>query len=272
VTCSVELLCVGNELLVGKTVNTNAAWLAREVSLLGGSLNRVTTIGDDVKEIHKAARSILERKPDFLLTSGGLGPTFDDVTIKGLSRALRRRLKINKEALDQIKARYKEIFSSRRFVITKFRAKMATFPTGAKPLLNPVGTAPGMALQVGKTLVLCLPGVPKELRAIFSRHVAPMIRLKAGTGGYVSQVLSVRGILESELAPLIDRIMKRYPEVYVKSHPQGGEGRARSRIEMDFSYSGHDVEKGRQVVSDAIAHTMRHLSGKAQVAEKRRSA
>jgi len=272
VTCNVELLCVGNELLVGKTVNTNATWLARKISNIGGSLNRVTTISDDLREIRKSTKIILAQKPDFLITSGGLGPTFDDVTIKGLSQALRRRMKINKEALDQIRARYKRIFSSRRFALTKFRVKMATFPIGAVPLLNPVGTAPGMALQVGKTLIVCLPGVPKELRAIFSKHVAPIIKLKAGTGGYVSRSVSVRGIHESELAPLIDRVMKRYPEVYVKSHPQGGEGRAKSRIEMDFSYSGHEIEKGNRVVSGAIAQMMRHLSGKAQVEKKHQSA
>jgi len=265
--CSVELLCVGNELLIGKTVNTNATWLARKITSLGGSVNRVSTVGDDIREIQDVARSILARRPDLLLTSGGLGPTFDDITIKGLSRAVRLPLKVNKEALNQIKARYQKIFSSRRFVLTKFRTKMATFPIGAKPLPNPVGTAPGMALQVRKTLVVCLPGVPKELRAIFSKYVAPMISLKAGTDGYVSRAVHLRGILESELAPLIDRVMKRYPEVYVKSHPQGDEGRAKSWIELDFSFSGRDVVKGRRIVSDAITQMKRLLTGKGQVAK-----
>jgi len=265
--CSVELLCVGNELLVGKTVNTNASWLAREITSLGGSINRVITVSDDMREIREAARIILARRPDFLLTSGGLGPTFDDVTIKGLSKALGLRLKVNKEALNQVRTRYREIYFSRRFALTKFRVKMAIFPIGARPLLNPLGTAPGMALQVRKTLVVCLPGVPRELRAMFSRHVAPIIRLRAGTGGYVSQALRVQGIFESELAPLIDRVMERYPEVYVKSHPRGGEGRAGSRIELDFSYSGHDVGKGRRAVSDAVARMARLLTGKAQIAE-----
>jgi len=264
-TCSVELLCVGNELLIGKTINTNATWLARKITSLGGSIKRLTTVGDDVREIREAARSILARRPDFLFTSGGLGPTFDDITITGISQAVKLRLKVNKEALNQIKARYQEIFSSRRFALTKFRVKMATFPTGAKPLPNPVGTAPGMMLQVGKTLVVCLPGVPKELRAIFSRHVVPLIRLKAGTRGYVSRTIRVQGIFESELAPLIDRIMKRHPEVYVKSHPLGGEGRAMSRIKLDFSYSGHDLDKGRRVVSKAIAQMTRLLAGKGQI-------
>lgn len=266
-TCSVELLCVGNELLVGKTVNTNATWLARKITSLGGSVNRVTTVGDDEKEILEVTRSILARRPDMLLTSGGLGPTFDDITIKGLSRAVRLPLRVNKEALNQIKARYQKIFSSRRFVLTKFRIKMATFPIGARPLLNPVGTAPGMALRVRKTLVVCLPGVPKELRAIFSRHIAPMIKLKAGTDGYVSRTIRLRGIFESELAPLLDRVMRRYHEVYVKSHPRGGEGRAKSRIELDFSYSGCDVVRGRRVVSGAIAQMKRLMTGKGQMAE-----
>jgi len=258
--------------LVGKTVNTNASWLAREITSLGGSINRVITVSDDMREIREAARTILARRPDFLLTSGGLGPTFDDVTIEGLSKALELRLKVNKEALNQVRTRYREIYSSRRFALTKFRVKMATLPIGAKPLLNPLGTAPGMALQVRKTLVVCLPGVPRELRAMFSRHIAPIIRLKARTEGYVSRALHVQGIFESELAPLINRVMKRYPEVYVKSHPQGGEGRAVSRIELDFSYSGHDVEKGRRAISDAIARMTRLLTGKAQIAEQRQGA
>jgi len=256
--CSVELLCVGNELLVGRTVNTNATWLARKITSLGGSVQRVTTVGDDVREIQEAARGILARKPDLLLTSGGLGPTFDDTTIKGLCRAVRLPLEVNTEALNQIRARYKKILPSRHCMLTRFRTKMATFPIGAKPLLNPVGTAPGMALQVRKTLIVCLPGVPRELRAIFSRHVASMIRLKAGMDRYISRTIHVQRFFESELAPLINRVMKRYPEVYIKSHPQGGEGRANSRIELDFSFSGRDVAEGRRIVSHAIAQ-MKHL-------------
>lgn len=267
-TCNIELLCVGNELLLGKTVNTNATWLARKISHLGGRLSRVITVGDDLREIEGAARSILTRKPDFMLTSGGLGPTFDDMTISGLARALRLRLRVNDEALNQIRNSYKKIFSHRRFVLTKFRVKMATFPIGAKPLLNPVGTAPGMMLQAGKTTIISLPGVPKELRAIFSRHVAPMIRLKAGTGGYLSRSIFVRGIFESELAPLIDHVMKRYPSVYIKSHPKGGEGRAESRIEMDFSYTGPSIDVGCRALSDAIECMKRRLSGRAIAIER----
>ena len=257
-TCGAELLCIGNELLLGKTLNTNATWLSTRITLLGGSVKRVTTVGDRVEEIRLVTKEILKRRPDFLITSGGLGPTFDDITILAVSKAMRVPLRVNKEALGQIKARYREIFSSRRFRLTKFRVKMATFPIEAKPIPNPVGTAPGMMREFGKTTVICLPGVPKELRAIFSEHVAPLIKLASGTGGHISQTICVSRIFESELAPLIDRVMKRAGRVYVKSHPEGGEGRNRSKIRLDFSYTGGNLEMGRQAVCRAIAH-MKHI-------------
>ncbi len=257
-TCGVELLCIGNELLLGKTLNTNATWLSTRITLLGGSVKRVTTVGDRVEEIRLVTKEILKRKarlPDHVRWSR---PTFDDITILAVSKAMRVPLRVNKEALGQIKARYREIFSSRRFRLTKFRVKMATFPIEAKPIPNPVGTAPGMMREFGKTTVICLPGVPKELRAIFSEHVAPLIKLASGTGGHISQTICVSRIFESELAPLIDRVMKREGKVYVKSHPEGGEGRNRSKIRLDFSYTGGNLEMGRQAVCRAIAH-MKHI-------------
>ena len=257
-TCRVELLCIGNELVVGRTVNTNATWLARRITLLGGSINRITTVGDRLDELRRTVRGILARKPDFLITSGGLGPTFDDMTISGIAHALDLPLRINRDALNQVKARYRKIFSPRRYRLSKFRLKMATFPTGGRPLLNPVGTAPGMMINVAKTTVICLPGVPKELRAIFTSHVAPMIRLRSGGNEYLSETISVSGVFESEIAPLLDRVMRKQRQIYVKSHPQGGEGRNNSRLNLNFSYVGTDVEKGREAVSKGIKY-MRNL-------------
>jgi len=219
-------------------------------------------VGDYIKDIQTATREILRRKPDFLITSGGLGPTFDDMTILGVSKAIDLPLRVNKEALGQVKSRYRHIFSSRRFALTKFRVKMATFPVGARPIANSVGTAPGMLVQCGRSTVICLPGVPKELRANFSEHVGPMIRLRSGPGGHISKIIHVSRVFESELAPLIDRVMKRESEIYVKSHPQGGEGRSRSQITLDFSYTGDDLEKGQQAVSRAIAHMKQLLAAK----------
>lgn len=253
-TCTAELLCIGNELLVGKTTNTNATWLAKRITVLGGSVKRVTTVGDYVSQIKNATEESLTREPDFLITCGGLGPTFDDTTIAGVSQAVKLRLRIDKKALTQIRARYRKIFHSRPFALTSSRLKMAMFPAGARPLSNPVGTAPAMTLRSGKTTIIALPGVPKELQATFSKHVASLVEDKAGTGVYLFRTIRVVRIFESELAPLIDQVMKQHPKVYVKSHPQGGEGRGASKIRLDFSHTGQDRSKGREAVSQAIAH------------------
>jgi len=221
-------------------------------------------VGDCVEEVSSVTKEILRRRPHFLITSGGLGPTFDDITILSMSKAMGIPLVVNREALDQIKARYREIFSSRRFTLSKFRVKMATFPIGSKPIPNPVGAAPGMMCEFRKTKVICLPGVPEELRAIFSEHVAPLIKLAAGAHGHISRSVRVSKIFESELAPLIDRVMRREGKVYVKSHPDGGEGRNRSRIRLDFSYTGGNLEIGRQAVCRAVSYMRRLLNARAK--------
>ncbi|MEM2876373.1 MAG: molybdopterin-binding protein, partial [Candidatus Bathyarchaeia archaeon] len=92
---SVELISVGNELLIGKIVNTNANWLAKRVTTLGLRVKRITTVGDDVNEIATVLQESLSRKPRFIVVTGGLGPTFDDMTLEGVAKALGCELKLN---------------------------------------------------------------------------------------------------------------------------------------------------------------------------------
>ena len=88
-TCIVEIFCLGNELLIGKILKTNAQWLSRYISSLGGIVKRITVVGDDVQEISTAINEAMFRNPDFIITTGGLGPTFDDKTLKAISKAYR---------------------------------------------------------------------------------------------------------------------------------------------------------------------------------------
>ena len=97
-SCIVEILSVGNELLLGNTVNTNASWIAAQVTSVGGSVMRITMVGDNLRDISRAANESLSRRPDVLITTGGIGPTFDDMTLKGVARALGLRIKLNKKA------------------------------------------------------------------------------------------------------------------------------------------------------------------------------
>jgi nicotinamide-nucleotide amidase len=139
-----EIICVGNELLIGKTLNTNAKWIAKQAMVLGLAVKRVTVVADNVSEIANAVREALGRKPQFLITTGGLGPTFDDETLEGIAAALDRKLTVNAQALIMVEEKYKTYARERGTVpveLTQARVKMATLPENAEPMLNSIGTA-----------------------------------------------------------------------------------------------------------------------------------
>jgi molybdenum cofactor synthesis domain-containing protein len=225
----VELLTIGKELLIGKTVNTNAHWIGGRVAKLGTMLRRVTTIDDDLGEISSALHEILSRSPDFVVSVGGLGPTPDDMTLKGLARGLGRDLAVNREALSQVKGHYGPSVK-----MTKARRKMAVLPAGSEPLANGVGTAPGVRIEEGRTVIFALPGVPREMKSIFRASVEGELRKKAGEMGTWLVVLNLQGVFESSLAPIIAGAKRRAPRAYIKSHPKGREEGV-SRVELDVT-------------------------------------
>src|SRR2546428_12415709 len=104
----VEVLTVGRELLIGKTVNTNAHWIGGRLARMGTRLSRITTVDDNLREISSSLRESLRRKPEFLVVVGGLGPTPDDMTLAGIAKGLRRGLALNKEALKMVRGNYDE--------------------------------------------------------------------------------------------------------------------------------------------------------------------
>ncbi|MEM3162014.1 MAG: nicotinamide mononucleotide deamidase-related protein [Candidatus Bathyarchaeia archaeon] len=243
-----EIICVGNELLIGKILNTNARWLARRATSLGITVKRITVVEDDVDEIASAVREALARKPRFIITTGGLGPTFDDKTLEGIAKALNKELKLNEKALQMIKAKYKAYAENGETEIvemTPHRTKMAMLPEGAEPLPNPVGTAPGVMLDAGSTILFALPGVPAEMEAICEESISTILIKESGGMTFYETSMYVEGIMESTLAPLIDITMQDNPHVYIKSHPSGSE--TNPRIEIHFSTVAKDsnLAKGR---------------------------
>lgn len=233
---SLEILCVGNELLIGKTLNTNENWLARRATSLGFNVTRITTIGDELKVIEKAIKEAVNRKPKFIITTGGLGPTHDDMTLNGAAKALGQPLTLNEIALEMVRSKY-DAYSRERGVnnieLTPARIKMATIPEGSKPLTNRVGTAPGVMIDLGEIILILLPGVPSEMKAIFDDSVMPLMKKKGGVETFYEASLFVDGVMESSLAPLIDQAMRLYPNVYIKSHPKGEE--RIPHVEVHFS-------------------------------------
>ena len=222
-TVDVEIICVGNELLIGKIKDTNAHYLAKQSTQLGANVKRVTVIQDTIEEIANTVNEAIARKPQFIITTGGLGPTFDDKTLQGIAKALNRRLEVNPKAFEIVKQKIVE-YSKKRGLQTEIemtspRVKMATFPEKTMVVNNPVGTAPGMRVEVQGTVLFALPGVPLEMESIFCETITPLLKQAVGSGVFCERSLFVDKIFESHLAPLIDKVMSDNEGVYVKSHP-----------------------------------------------------
>jgi nicotinamide-nucleotide amidase len=248
-----EIICVGNELLIGKTLNTNAHWMAKRATSLGIQVKRITSILDDVDQIADATREALQRKPKFIITTGGLGPTFDDKTLEGIAQALNRKLKVNEKALKMVKEKYETYVREgkiEKVELTKPRVKMATLPEGTEPLPNPVGTAPGVVTNIEGTFLIALPGVPPEMEAIFEQTVAPLLKKEAGEVTFFETSIYADNIMESTLAPLIDIVMRDNPHVYVKSHPKGEE--RKPHLEMHLSTTAKDSKTAKNRLGKAI--------------------
>ncbi|MGQ9507168.1 MAG: nicotinamide mononucleotide deamidase-related protein [Candidatus Bathycorpusculaceae bacterium] len=248
-----EIICVGNELLIGKTLNTNAQWLAKRATSIGIVVKRITVVSDDVEEIASAIREALQRNPRFLITTGGLGPTFDDKTLEGIAKALSRKLEVNEKALKMVREKYEAYVKagkSEKVELTPARVKMARLPENAEPLPNPVGTAPGVKIDVEKTFLIALPGVPSEMEAIFEESVAPLLKKEAGKAVFFETSIYADNIMESSLAPLIDKTMHDNPYVYIKSHPKGEE--KKPHIEIHFSTTAENSKTAKDRIGKAI--------------------
>jgi len=214
-----EILTIGNELLIGRIVNTNSTWLCRKLTYLGIKVRRVIVLPDEEEEIARGVRESITRGVDILLITGGLGPTFDDKTSQSLSLALKRPWVVNQRALRMIEKKYKE----RGLEMTEHRLKMAKMPEGAEPIPNPVGTAPGILIRFGKTLLIVLPGVPEEMKNMFEQYVEPLLKKVAPGVVFLEDQFVCRGLPESTIAPIIEKVMRKVHAVYIKSHPSGCE-------------------------------------------------
>ncbi|MBE3116377.1 competence damage-inducible protein A [Candidatus Bathyarchaeota archaeon] len=262
-----EIICVGNELLIGKILNTNSHWLAKQATILAVNVKRVTVIQDTVEEIAKTVCEALERKPQFIITTGGLGPTFDDKTLEGIAKALDRKLEVNQKALEMVKTISEQYARKRglpaKIELTKPRVKMATLPLGAAPVNNPDGTAPGVMVNHQGTVLFALPGVPSEMEAIFCDTIAPMLRLASGNLVFCEKSLFADDIAESTLAPLIDKTMINNKGVYIKSHPMAKENRPHIELHLTITVNKEDTpddKLNRAVVE--LSELIRESGGK----------
>ena len=189
---SAEILCVGTELLIGDIVNTNAAYIARRLATLGIGVYRQSVVGDNPERLAADLQTALDRV-DLVITSGGLGPTYDDLTKETAAAVFGREMALHEESL----ARIERYFAATGRVMTDNNRKQAMMPTGAIVLPNDYGTAPALALvrEDGKTLVM-LPGPPRELEPIFREQVEPLLHPRCDAILY-SRNIHIAGLGES---------------------------------------------------------------------------
>ena len=212
-----EIVSVGSELLLGQVVDTNAAFIARQLAALGLDLFHKTTVGDNLGRVATALETALARA-DVVITTGGLGPTEDDVTREAVARATGRELEFHAELLGQIEA----FFRTRGLPLSPSNRKQAYIPRGAIPMPNPVGTAPCFVLEEGGHTLIVLPGVPREMEYLLRTAALPHLRSRYGLqAAIVSRLVRVAGVGESRVGELLADLMAKgaNPTVGTMAHP-----------------------------------------------------
>ena len=261
---TVEIIPIGNELLIGDVADTNTHWLIQRVTLLGAHVRRVTLVRDDPSAIGDALHGAIGRGTGVIFTSGGLGPTADDLTLAAIGQALDRPMGLNQTALAMVERRYREL-SALGFGappgVAAWRRKQAILPAGSIPIFNPVGGAPAVVLRLGDeaegraSTIIALPGVPEELTGIFEDTLQPTLRELFGEAAYRERALWVTVEDESWIAAELAQVAVDHPEVYIKSRAQRFV--AGRRLQVTVSAAGSD----RAEVDAEVELAMTALSG-----------
>ena len=247
-----EIIAVGKEILRGQTLDTNSSWLAKRITALGGTIGRIVIPDDDVEAIAQEIKTSFHNGAQIIITTGGLGPTFDDKTLAGIAEATGRPLSLESKAWEIVTRRYKELWE-KGFVespeITPVREKMAYLPQGAEPLDNPVGTAPAVSLTGPAWMIFALPGVPREMQAIFEQTVFPSLKEILGAEFYREETVNTGLGDESVIAGMIDQVMREVPGTYLKSKATSfGKG---VELEVVITAAGADKEGIEKKVKEA---------------------
>lgn len=211
-TPSCEILTIGTELLLGRVNDTNSAYLARVLGRIGVRVRFRTAVGDQVRDMKESLAHALERC-DMVITTGGLGPTRDDLTRETVAELAGRELMFHQDLMEGIQA----LFERRGYHMTENNRRQAWVPAGSEVVHNPVGTAPGFVAEIHGKPVICLPGVPRELEYLMEHRMLEWIRKRflLGKNRIVQRVLRVVGMGESKVDDAVGDLMGegRNPEV-----------------------------------------------------------
>lgn len=241
-----EVLNIGTELTLGVTVNTNGSWLAKKLTQLGFTVRRIVVVADKEEDVIEELTNA-DGRYGLVVTTGGLGPTYDDRTSEIVAKAFGLRLSLHSEALRVVETAY----SMRGEKMSEAAIKQALLPLGAEPIPNPTGTAPGFLLCTNRnTLIISLPGPPREMQPMFENYVEPLLRRLSGLA-YYEAFVEVKKVREASVAKGIEAVARRHPRAYIKSHPdvlQNGTPLLRLQVSA-FACS---IDEAKRIVEEAL--------------------
>ncbi len=245
----IEIVTIGNEVLSGRTVDTNFAWLARALERASVPVVWHTTVGDSAEKIGEALRRALERADGVVMT-GGLGPTPDDLTRKAIATALARPLQLDEQVLEHVRERAKR--SGRRLPASI--ESMALLPRGATAWISPLGSAPGILILQGEKPVILLPGVPFEMEALATEHVVPYLRQRTGRA-IETFTLRTFGAFESQLHERIGTRLQARPGATLAYLP------SYFGVDLRVTVSGADPSQVKDAAERAHRELMELVAG-----------
>ncbi|MBI4590974.1 MAG: CinA family nicotinamide mononucleotide deamidase-related protein [Candidatus Rokubacteria bacterium] len=238
-----EVVSVGSELLLGQIVDTNSAVIARHLAAIGLDLYYKTTVGDNLARLAAVLRLALERS-QVVITTGGIGPTADDITREAVAVATERELQFSESLMAQIDA----FFRARGFKLSPSNRRQAFTPRGAIAVENPLGTAPAFIVEVAERCVITLPGVPREMEHLLVARVLPYLRERYGLKGEIRlRVLKVVGLGESRIGELLADLMEKglNPTVGTLAHL--------GQVDVRIAAKGTDAEAARRLIEPVEA-------------------
>lgn len=239
---SVEIITIGDEILIGQTVDTNSAWMGNELNLMGIRINRITSVSDNKGEIISSLDEALSRAEVVLMT-GGLGPTSDDITKDTLAGFFDGKLVLDNEVLENVTERLRR----RNLQMNENNRRQAMVPDNCKVLKNLTGTAPGMLFEKSGKIVISMPGVPHEMKHIMKEHVLPLLAGRLPGGVIIHKNIMTYGVAEAMLAERLETFENELPgEIRLAYLPAYGV------IKLRLTAAGNDEKKIRESVKDQV--------------------
>lgn len=244
---NIAILAVGTELLMGKTVNTNATELSKWINELGHSVKYHMTIGDNPERL-KATLDYLLTFNDMIITTGGLGPTQDDLTKETIAKTFGLSLIKNEEAHYQMLERFKNF----NVTMTDNNKKQAYLPEGAIPMYNDRGTAPGFISEVGDKIIAALPGPPREMSHMFEKDLRPFLISKS-TQQIVSEYINLFGIGESSAENLVEDIISNQTNPTIAIYANIGQ------VSLRVTAGANTTEKAHELLKPVVENLSNRL-------------